>query len=151
MTKCEVQGPMRSKVCLGVKHTCTNGGECKGWSPMTPKCSPTLGVALVQELWMFRALVEKTKNAKLGPQDNIRKVLKCTCLNCPRIIHLDLICMNYDQKKSRSQIGNLTPNQKSLESRGQMKSDWGMLYTVGKILSDSTWESRGKVTFGCSP
>ncbi len=25
-TKCEVQGPMRSKVCVGVKHTFTNGG-----------------------------------------------------------------------------------------------------------------------------
>jgi hypothetical protein len=29
-TKSEVQGPMRSKICLGVKHTFTNGGECKG-------------------------------------------------------------------------------------------------------------------------
>jgi hypothetical protein len=28
--KCEMQGPMRSRVCLGVKHTLTNGGECKG-------------------------------------------------------------------------------------------------------------------------
>ncbi len=25
-TKCEVQGRMRPKVCLGVKHTLTNGG-----------------------------------------------------------------------------------------------------------------------------
>jgi hypothetical protein len=30
ITKCEVQGPMRRRVCLGVKHTLTNGGECKG-------------------------------------------------------------------------------------------------------------------------
>jgi len=30
LTKCEVQRPMRSKVCLSVKHTLTNGGECKG-------------------------------------------------------------------------------------------------------------------------
>jgi len=29
-TKCEVQGPMRLKVCFGVKHILTNGGECKG-------------------------------------------------------------------------------------------------------------------------
>jgi hypothetical protein len=28
--KCEVQGPMKLKMCLGVKHTFTNGGECKG-------------------------------------------------------------------------------------------------------------------------
>jgi hypothetical protein len=29
-TKCEMQGPMRLRVCLGVKHTLTNGEECKG-------------------------------------------------------------------------------------------------------------------------
>jgi hypothetical protein len=29
-TKCEVQGTMRARMCLGVKHTFTNGGECKG-------------------------------------------------------------------------------------------------------------------------
>jgi hypothetical protein len=32
---------------------------------------------------------------------HIGKVLKCICLRCPIIIHLDLICMNYDQKKGR--------------------------------------------------
>jgi len=30
MPKCEVQGPMKAKVCLNVKHILTNGGECKG-------------------------------------------------------------------------------------------------------------------------
>jgi hypothetical protein len=29
-TKWEVQGPMRLRVCLGVKDILTNGGECKG-------------------------------------------------------------------------------------------------------------------------
>ncbi len=29
-TKCEVQGPMRPRMCLGVKQTLINGGECKG-------------------------------------------------------------------------------------------------------------------------
>jgi hypothetical protein len=46
---------------LGVKHTFTNGGECKGWSPMIAKCTPTLGVTLVQELKMLRTLVGKGK------------------------------------------------------------------------------------------
>jgi hypothetical protein len=38
--------------------------------------------------------------------------------------------------KSRggSQIKNLTPNHKSLESRGQMNSDSGVLYIIGKIF-----------------
>jgi hypothetical protein len=30
VTKCEVQGPMRPRMCLGVKQTLTNGEECKG-------------------------------------------------------------------------------------------------------------------------
>jgi hypothetical protein len=55
------------RVCLGVKHTLTNGGECKGWSPMTPKCIPTLGVAFVQELQMFKALVGKANKHQIGP------------------------------------------------------------------------------------
>jgi hypothetical protein len=39
------------------------------------------------------------------------------------------------KRKGMSQIGNLTPDHKCLERRGQMKSDSGMLYTVGKIFS----------------
>jgi hypothetical protein len=30
VTKCEMQGPMRLRLCLGVKDILTNGGECKG-------------------------------------------------------------------------------------------------------------------------
>ncbi len=56
VTKCEVQRPMRPRMCLGVKHTFINRGECKGWSPMTSKCTPILRIALMQKLWMFRTL-----------------------------------------------------------------------------------------------
>jgi hypothetical protein len=38
------------------------------------------------------------------------------------------------KRKGKNQIENLTPDHKSFESRGQMKSDWGMLYTIGKIF-----------------
>ncbi len=54
-TKCEMQRFMRLKVCLGVKHIFRNRKKCKGWSPMTP----TLEIAFVWELRMFRALVGK--------------------------------------------------------------------------------------------
>jgi hypothetical protein len=33
-----------------------------------------------------------------------------------------------------SQIGNLISDHKPLESRGQMISDWGVLYIVGNIF-----------------
>jgi hypothetical protein len=67
MTKCEVQRPMTPKVCLGVKHALTNGGGCKGRSPMTHECTPTLGVALVRELQMFGALVGKANKHQIEP------------------------------------------------------------------------------------
>jgi hypothetical protein len=38
------------------------------------------------------------------------------------------------KRKGRSQIGNLTSDHKSLKSRDQMSSDWGVLYTVEKIF-----------------
>jgi hypothetical protein len=38
------------------------------------------------------------------------------------------------KRKGMSQILNLTPDHKPLESRGQMSSNWGALYTVGKIF-----------------
>jgi hypothetical protein len=39
------------------------------------------------------------------------------------------------KKRGANQIGNLTLNHKSFESRGQMRLDWSMLYSVGKIFS----------------
>jgi hypothetical protein len=52
---------------LGVKHTLTNGGECKGWSLMIPKCTLTLGITLMQELQMFKTLVGKANKHQIGP------------------------------------------------------------------------------------
>jgi hypothetical protein len=40
--------------------------------------------------------------------------------------------MSYDQKKGLSQVENLTPDHKTFETWGQMNSNWGVLYTVGK-------------------
>jgi hypothetical protein len=36
-------------------------------------------------------------------------------------------------RKGRSQIRNLTLNHKLLESKAQMSSDWGVLYTIGNM------------------
>jgi hypothetical protein len=53
-------------MCLGVKHIFKNGGEYNRWSPMTPKCTPTLGVAFMEELQMFRTLVGKANKHQFG-------------------------------------------------------------------------------------
>jgi hypothetical protein len=120
--KSEVQKPMRAKICLGVKHNFTNEREYKGWSPMTLKCTPTLRVALMRDLQMFKTLVGKKENTKWGPRDTIRKVLKCRCLKCPLIVHLDLICMSYDQKKRQeSKLGIWLPTTNPLK----VGAKWG--------------------------
>ncbi len=40
--------------------------------------------------------------------------------------------MSYDQRKDENQIDNFTPDHNYLENKGQMRCDWGVLYTVGK-------------------
>ncbi len=54
-------------MCLDVKHTFKNGGKCKRWSLMIPKCTLTLGVTFVWESQMFKTLVEKEKKYQIGP------------------------------------------------------------------------------------
>jgi hypothetical protein len=39
------------------------------------------------------------------------------------------------KRRGAKQIGNLTLDHKSFESRGQMRFDWSVLYNVRKIFS----------------
>jgi hypothetical protein len=48
---------------------------------------------------MFKALVEKANNHQIGPLKYHWKGFYMFMLKCPCIVHLDLKCMNYDQKK----------------------------------------------------
>jgi hypothetical protein len=38
------------------------------------------------------------------------------------------------KRKGKNQIENLIPDQKSLESKGQMRFNWDILYSIGKIF-----------------
>jgi hypothetical protein len=102
------------RVCLSVKHIFTNGGDCKGWSPMTPKCTPTLGIAFLWELWMFKTLVGKANNVATP------------------------LWGKFEDKTRTPKSGNLesfgTPKDLELDCRGQNTLPWGVLYTVGKVL-----------------
>ncbi len=55
------------RMCSNVKHTFTNEGEFKRLSPMTPKCTLTLGIALVRESRVCRTLVKKVNKHQIGP------------------------------------------------------------------------------------
>jgi hypothetical protein len=50
---------------------------------MTPKCAPTLGVAFVRELRMFRALVGNTNKHQIGPLGHHEKGLEMYVLKVP--------------------------------------------------------------------
>jgi len=67
----ECKGHEAKRICLGVKHTFTNGEEYNGWNTMTPKCTHTLGIAFVQELQIFIPLVEKGNKHQIRPQNTI--------------------------------------------------------------------------------
>ncbi len=54
-------------MCSKVKHTLKSGGKCNNLSSMAPKCTPTLGVALVQKPQIFRTFVEKVNKHQIGP------------------------------------------------------------------------------------
>ncbi len=49
----------------------------------------------------FKALVERTHKHYLDPQDTNGKVFKSNYLKCPHMIHLNLKCISYDQKKGQ--------------------------------------------------
>jgi hypothetical protein len=116
-------------MCLGVKHILTNGGDCKGWSPMTPKCTPTLGIALVWELWMFKTLIRKANKHQIGPPRHHYKGLETYILKVPS--HYSF-WPNLHELWSQKRAG--VNDRKPLESRGQMSSDWGVLYTMRNIF-----------------
>jgi hypothetical protein len=118
-----------------VWNTLSQMGECaRDEAQWLPSALP------LWELYSFRSCkclepwLKRQKYTKLGLQDIIKKDLKCRWLKCPHIVHLNLICMSYDPRKDGSQIGNLTPDHNSLENKDQMRCNWGVLYTVGKIF-----------------
>ncbi len=50
---------------------------------MIPKCTPTLGIVLVWELQMFKALVGKEKKHQIGPLRYHQKGLEAQMLKVP--------------------------------------------------------------------
>ncbi len=100
MIKCEVQRPMRLKMCLGVKHTFSqmvkNARDEAQW---LSSALPLWELHLCMNCECLEPWLERQTSTKLAPQDTIRKVLKCKCLKCPCIGHWVLIYMSYDQKK----------------------------------------------------
>jgi hypothetical protein len=134
--KCEAQGPMRLRACF------TNGGECKGWNPMTPKCTPILGVTFVGKLWMFKALVGREKNTKfvatlalgLRPRQGLARLwakkgspgVKGSVREWTLTLPKELPPWELESR--------WTPECSKNDCRGQNPMDWKVFYTIEKLL-----------------
>jgi hypothetical protein len=66
-----------------------------------PNALPLWELHLCRSPKCFEHWLKNQTSTILGLYNTIGKVLRCRCLKCPLIVHLDLICMNYDQKKGR--------------------------------------------------
>jgi hypothetical protein len=129
-------------VCSRVKLILRSGGECKRLSPMTPKCTFILKLHLCKSLKCLEPSLRKKKSSKLGLQNTIGKILKCRCLKCSRIIHLNLKCMSYDRKKGSSQFDSL--------SQTPLKQRSNHLQLGGKIHQWKVDFEGYKIFFSCS-
>jgi hypothetical protein len=113
-------------------------GSVQGMKPNDSQVHSHFGTCIhvgVANVWN---LGWKNKQTPNWAQEIIREILKHICLHCPCIVHLDLICMNYDQRKGRESNWEFDPDHNSLENKGQMRCDWNMLYIVGKIFLKAT-------------
>jgi hypothetical protein len=119
---------------------------------MIIKCTLTLGITFAWKLQMCRALVGKVNKHQIGPHDTIRKVLQRKCFKCHRIVHLDLLCISYDQKKGRESNWKFDSRRQIPWKQGSMRSTWSVLYTVYKIFSSHShknliWEKYERPKF----
>ncbi len=91
--QCGVQRPMSQKNVFVCETNFHKWGKVQEMEPNDFQVHSHFGSPKCLEPWF-----KKKKNTKLDLQDTLGKVLKCECLH---IVHLNLICMSYDQKKGR--------------------------------------------------
>jgi hypothetical protein len=101
-------------------HAPRNVGKCEGMNLHTPKWTPTLGVGVSMDSWIFKKrlgakthwieeflILSKYSNYKgQNPLDSkknyiIKKLLEFRCLKWARMTHLDTSNTSYGQKKGR--------------------------------------------------
>jgi hypothetical protein len=75
--------------------------KCEGMNLHTPKWvpTPTLGVRVPMDFWIFREWLHRSKPIGLGVPYIIGKFLEHKCLKWTRITHLDTSNTSYGQKK----------------------------------------------------
>jgi hypothetical protein len=100
VTKWKVQGLMMSKECVRMWNKLSQMGESAKDGPQwLPNALPFCELHLGRGPKCSKSWLKRQTSTKLRPQSTIRKVLKCRCLKCLFIIHLNIRNMSYDQNK----------------------------------------------------
>jgi hypothetical protein len=116
VTECEVQGPMKSRVCLSVKHTITNGRKCKGRSPMCH--DPSFGLAT-------KARACEGVGQEWSPHIHApESVEECGRINPTLLNELPLWELE----------SQWTPEFSQSDYRGQNPLNWYIFYIIGNML-----------------
>jgi hypothetical protein len=118
-------------MCSWVKHTLTSGGgTVRAWTQWFPFWE----LKWCKSPKYLEPLLKKQTSTKLGLQNTIGKVSKCTCLKCPCFDHLDLKCMNYDQKEGQESNWEFDSWPQIPLKQESNDLQWGKQYIVEKIF-----------------
>jgi len=94
---CKSEG---QKCSLGVTfHALGNVGECERMNPHTPKWTPTLGVGVPMNSWIFRGDYKGQNSSDWRISYTIEKILRHKCLKWDCMTHLNISYISYGQKK----------------------------------------------------
>ncbi len=95
----ECNGPWGEENVFRCEKHFHKWGRVQGMEPNDSQVHSHFGNHTRAGVVNIQSLGWKGNKYQIGPQDTIRKALKWKCLKCPHIVHLDIIYMNYDQKK----------------------------------------------------
>jgi len=85
----------------GTSYIPGNAGECEIMNLHTPKATPTWGIIIPKDSWIFREQSQGSKPIIWRVLYIIENLLKRKCLKWARITHLDIWNTSYGLKKGR--------------------------------------------------
>ncbi len=86
---------------MGFTFTLSRMQECERMNPHTPKWTPTLGVGVPTDFWIFKDRFEGSKLIDWKNSYTIGNLLRRRCLKWAHMIHLSTYNINYGWKKDR--------------------------------------------------
>jgi len=120
-------------------HAPKNVGECEGMDPHILKWSPTLGVGVLMDFWIFRERLQGSNKLNWKVPYIIENLLKPKCFKWAHMTHLNFWNISYDQKKGRKL--NWQCDSRALKVRNHfdfLACKWCATYCWKKLLTRAT-------------